>query len=74
MSPFTKYIPKIDGTAVDDAEDLHLVMPMYNLIKYSNYSETTGILWFYSKYEATNLIIRLQTLIIWNLSSLRLNY
>ena len=45
-------------------EDLHLVMPMYNLIKYSNYSETTGILWFYSKYEATNLIIRLQTLII----------
>ena len=28
---------------------------MYNLIKYSsNYSETTGSLWFYSKDEATN--------------------
>ena len=28
---------------------------MYNLIKYSsNYSETTGTLWFYSKDEATN--------------------
>ena len=28
---------------------------MYNLIKYSsNYSETTGCLWFYSKDKATN--------------------
>ena len=33
---------------LDDAEDLDLVMLMYNLIKYSsNYSETTGSLWFY---------------------------
>ena len=30
-------------------------MPMYDLIEYiSNYSETTGSLWFYSKDEATN--------------------
>ena len=30
-------------------------MPMYNLIKYSsNYSETTGSLWFYSKDETTD--------------------
>ena len=30
-------------------------MPMYNLIDYSsNYSETTGRLWFYSKDEATD--------------------
>ena len=29
---------------------------MYNLMEYSsNYSETTGSLWFYSKDEATNL-------------------
>ena len=29
---------------------------MYNLNEYkSNYSERTGILWFYSKNEATNL-------------------
>ena len=52
---FTKYITKIDETLIDDAEDLDLVMPMYNLIEYSsNYSETTGCLWFYSKDEATN--------------------
>ena len=31
-------------------------MPIYNLIEYSsNYSETTGSLWFYSKDEATNI-------------------
>ena len=30
-------------------------MPRYNLIEYnSTYSETTGILWFYSKVKATN--------------------
>ena len=40
--PFTKCITKIDGTTIDDVEDLDLVMPMYNLIEYSsNYSETT---------------------------------
>ena len=49
---FTKCTTKIHGTAIDDAEDLDLVIPMYNLIEYSsNYSETTGSLWFYIKYE-----------------------
>ena len=44
-APFTKCITKIDGTTIDDAEDLDLVMPMYNLIEYSsNYSETIGSL------------------------------
>ena len=40
---FTKYIRQNDGTKIDDAEDLDLVMPLYNLIEYSsNYSKTTG--------------------------------
>ena len=34
--PLTKCIPKIDGTTIDDAENLDLVMPMYNLIQYSS--------------------------------------
>ena len=39
---FIKCITKIDGTTIDDAEDLDLAMPMYNLIEYSsNYSEIT---------------------------------
>ena len=52
-APFTKCITKIDGTTVDEAQDLDLVTPMYNLIKYgSNYPETTGSLCLYSKDQA----------------------
>ena len=54
-APFTKCITKIDGTTIDDAENLDLVMPMYNLIEYSsNCFETAASLWFYSKDEATD--------------------
>ena len=55
-SPFTsKYITQINGTTVDDDEDLDLVMPMYNLIEYSsNCSDITCSLWFSSKDEETN--------------------
>ena len=49
---FVKCITKNDETITDDAKDLDLVMPIYNLIEYS--SETTGSLWFYFKDEATN--------------------
>ena len=44
---------KSDGIAVDDTEDLDLIMLMYNLIEYySKCSETAGSLWFYKKDEA----------------------
>ena len=40
---------------LDDAEDLVLAMPIYNLLDHiSNYYETTKSLWFYSKNEATD--------------------
>ena len=49
-APAAKYIAKFDWITINDAEDLDLVMSMHNLIKYSsNYSETTGSLWFYAK-------------------------
>ena len=41
---------KIDGTTIDDAEDLDLIM--YSLIEYSSNYSDTGSLWFYSKDEA----------------------
>ena len=41
---------------------------MYNLIKYiSNYSETIGSLWFYSKDEATNFKADIVLIILLNL-------
>ena len=76
-APFTKCIIKIDGTTIDNAEELDLVMPLYNLIEYSsNYSETTGSLQFYSKDETANLMLILLMIIILNLLNirLRLNY
>ena len=52
---FTKFFTKIDGTTIDDAEDLDLAMSMYNLIEHSsNYTEKTGSSRFYSKYQATD--------------------
>ena len=45
-APFTDCISKINNTQVDNAKDVGIVMPMHNLIEYSNnYSETSGSLW-----------------------------
>ena len=69
-APFTKCITQIDGTTIDDVEDLDLVMPMYNLKECSsNHSEATGVLWFYSKDEATNLNSNIEN--TYNFKSLR---
>ena len=75
-TPFTKYIAEIDGTTtIDDAEDLDLVMPIYNLLEYSsNYSETTGCLWFYAKDEATNFNADIWNTNNFKSSSIRLSY
>ena len=35
-APFIDYIRKIKITQVDNAKDLDVVMPMYNLIEYSD--------------------------------------
>ena len=49
-APFTKCISRINNTDIDNAEDIDIVMPMYNLIEYSNnYSKTSGSLWQYYK-------------------------
>ena len=47
-APFINCISKINGVKIDNAEDLDVVMPMYNLLEYSkNYKKTTGSLWNY---------------------------
>ena len=44
-APFINCISKINGVKIDNAEDLDVVMPMYNLLEYSkNYKRTTGSL------------------------------
>ena len=45
-APFTKCISEVNNTNADDAKDIDFVMPMYNLIEYSdNYSKTSESLW-----------------------------
>ena len=47
-APFINCVSKINGVKIDNAEDLDVVMPMYNLLEYSkNYRKTTGSLWNY---------------------------
>ena len=49
-APFTNCISKINNTDIDNAKYIDIVMPMYNLIEYSdNYSKTSGNLWQYCK-------------------------
>ena len=45
-APFTNWINEINNTQVSNAKDIDIVMPMYNLIEYSdNFAKTTGSLW-----------------------------
>ena len=49
-APFTNCISEINNIQIDNAKDIDIVMPVYNLIEYSdNYAKTTGSLWQYCK-------------------------
>ena len=49
-APLTSCISEINNTQLDNAKDIDIVMPIYNLIEYSdNYAKTTGSLWQYWK-------------------------
>ena len=51
-APFISCISKISGELVENAEDLDIVMPMYNLLEYSkNYEKTSGSLFNYYRDE-----------------------
>ena len=53
--PFINCISKINGVKIYNAEDLDVVMPMYNLREYSkNYKKTTGSLWNYFRDQPSN--------------------
>ena len=52
---FKNNTPKINGIKTDNAEDLNVVMPMYNLLGYSKkYKKTTGSLWIYYRDEPSD--------------------
>ena len=52
-APFTKCITYINEKHVDNADNLDIIMPKYNLIEYSdNYSDTSGSLWQFKRDDA----------------------
>ena len=54
-APLISCIPKINDAFIDNAEDLNIVMPMYNLTEYSkNYSKTSRSFWNYYRNETNN--------------------
>ena len=56
---FTKCISTINNTDIDNAQDIDIVMPIQNLIEYSdNYSKTSGSLWQYYKADPNDNIIQ----------------
>ena len=49
-APFTNSISKINKVLINNAEDLDVVMPTYNLIEYSkNYLNISGTSWNYAR-------------------------
>ena len=57
-APFISCISKINGELVENAEDLDIVMPMYNLLEYSkNYEKTSGSLFNYYRDEPSEITI-----------------
>ena len=47
-APFSNCISEVNNTQIDDAKDIDITMPMYNLIEYSGtYSKISGSLWKY---------------------------
>ena len=51
-APFTNCMSEINNTQVENAKDIDIVMPMYNLIEDSdNYAKTSGSLWQYFRDE-----------------------
>ena len=51
-APFINCKSEINNTEIDNAKDIDIVLPMYNLIEYSdNYVKASGSLWQYYKDE-----------------------
>ena len=51
-APFVSFITRINGELIEDADDLDIVIHMYNLLEYSkNYRKTIGSLYNYYRDE-----------------------
>ena len=57
-APFIKCISRINNRDIDTAQDINIVMPMYNLFEYSdNYAKASGSVWQYYKDDPNNNLV-----------------
>ena len=53
----THWLHKLNNTQINNAKDLDVVMPMYNIIEYNLNSKTWGCLWqYYRDYPNDNIV------------------
>ena len=51
-APFTKCVKHINDEHIETAENLDIIMPMYNLLEYSdNYADSSGSLYQFKRDE-----------------------
>ena len=63
-TPLISCITRINGELIEDADDLDIVMPMYNLLEYSkNYRKTIESLYTYYK-DKLSMMLMIITLVI----------
>ena len=75
-APFTDSISERNNTQIDNVQETHIIMPMYNLIEYSdNYSKTSRSLWQYYRDELslTNVGLLLIFMLLIRVLCLNLN-
>ena len=62
-APVTKCIIRINNTVTDNSQVIDIVVPIYNLIEYSdNYSKTFGSLWQFYKDDSNGTITQFELL------------
>ena len=61
-APFTSCKSDINNVEIDYCQDIDIIMPMYNLIEYSdNYTKTSGSLWQYYRDEPNDNLANSQS-------------
>ena len=64
-APFTNCISKINNVLIDNAEDLDIVMPMYNLLEYSkNYRNQQEVFGIITEMNLIILLLMMMTLLL----------
>ena len=52
-APFTRCVTHVNGEHIDTSEILDIIMPMYNLLEYSdNYADSSGSLYQFKRNES----------------------